>query len=110
MKRKYRLRRSADFQAVRDERKGAGNDVLRVQVKSNAAGHPRIGIVVTKRLGGAVVRNRVRRQLQAAARESVISLAAFDVVVRPRQAAVSVSAGALRASLAQALLASGAQQ
>ncbi|HVB53250.1 MAG TPA: ribonuclease P protein component [Candidatus Acidoferrales bacterium] len=110
MKTKYRLRHSADFEAVRAGRKGAGDDVLRVQVRANAVGHPRVGVVVTKRLGGAVVRNRVRRRLQAAVRESLGSLGAYDVVLRPQRAAVAAGWGALRASLTRALVVTGAAQ
>jgi len=37
--------------------------------RSETAEDPRLGIAVPKQLGGAVVRNRVRRRLRAALRE-----------------------------------------
>ncbi|MGA7362790.1 MAG: ribonuclease P protein component [Candidatus Dormiibacterota bacterium] len=110
MKTKYRLRHSADFQAVRVERTSAGDGVLRLRVRANYAGHPRVGVVVTKRLGGAVVRNRVRRRLQAAARAQLGAVGAYDVVLTPQPAATTARFETLSASLARALLLAGAAQ
>ncbi|HUY56985.1 MAG TPA: ribonuclease P protein component [Candidatus Micrarchaeaceae archaeon] len=108
MKTKHRLRRPAEFEAVRAERKDAGDYLLRVQVRPNALGHPRFGVVVTRRQGGSVVRNRLRRRLQAAARSRLCSTAAYDIVLTPRRAAQAVEFEALCASLAQALEFTGA--
>ena len=110
VKTKYRLRHSADFRAVRAERKGAGDEVLRVRVRANSVGHPRFGIVVTKRLGGAVVRNRLRRRLQAAAAAKLCSLGAYDLVLLPQPAAVAAGAGVLSGSLGRALVQVGADR
>jgi len=108
VKTKYRLRHSADFQAVRAERTSVGNGILRVRVRANSVGHPRVGVVVTKRLGGAVVRNRLRRRLQAAARAKLGTVGAYDVVMTPQPAALTAGFGTLSASLARALLRAGA--
>jgi len=108
VKTKHRLRRPAEFEAVRAERKDAGDYLLRVQVRPNALGHPRFGVVVTRRQGGSVVRNRLRRRLQAAARSRLCSTAAYDIVLTPRRAAQAVEFEALCASLAQALEFTGA--
>jgi len=49
---------------------------------------PRFGFTVTKKLGGAVVRNRIRRRLKAAARAAGSeALPGFDYVIVARQAA-----------------------
>lgn len=110
VKPKYRLRHSADFRAVRAERRGAGDEVLRVQVKLNSVGHPRVGIAVTKHLAGAVMRNRLRRRLRAAATGMLGELGAYDVVVFPRSPALSADSAAIRASLTRALLQAGTQR
>jgi len=104
VKPKYRLRHSADFRAVRAERRGAGDEVLRVQVKANSAGHPRIGIAISKHLAGAVTRNRLRRRVRAAAAGSLSDLGAYDVVVFPRTAALAADLGAIKASLNHAVM------
>lgn len=103
MKAKHRLRRSADFRAVSAERKIAGDEVLRVRLRANSIGHPRVGIAVTKRLGGAVVRNRLRRRLRAAVAAQLPSLGAYDLVLLPQSAALAADPGALSLSLVRAL-------
>lgn len=51
---------------------------------------PRFGFTVTKKLGGAVDRNRIRRRLKAAAEKAGVPLAqpSFDYVVVARRAAL----------------------
>lgn len=103
MKTKYRLRRSADFRAVTVERRGTGDELLRIKARPNSLGHPRIGVAIPKRLGGAVVRNRLRRRLLASAAGTVPALGAFDLVLLPKPAAVTSPTAALAESLSQGL-------
>lgn len=110
VKPKYRLRHSADFRAVRAGRRGAGDEVLRVQVKANSVGHPRVGIAVTKHLAGAVMRNRLRRRLRVAANGMLAELGAYDVVVFPRSPALAADSAAITASLTMALLQAGTRR
>jgi ribonuclease P protein component len=57
--------------------------------KPNAGQQPRFGFTVTKRLGNAVKRNRIRRRLKAALCEVAIKAARdhFDYVIIARQPA-----------------------
>ena len=61
---------------------------------------PRVGFVVSKAVGGAVVRNRVKRRLRAlmAARIGTVP-AGYDVVVRANPAAPRASYAELGADL-----------
>ena len=71
--------------------------VLRSGVKSHSAlgtiavapssGPFRVGVIASKAVGGAVVRNRVKRMIRAAARERAAALAGLDVVVRCSESA-----------------------
>jgi len=54
---------------------------VRVQVRPNGFEHPRIGFVVPKQAGGAVVRNRIRRRLRAALLPHRAELSGVDLVV-----------------------------
>jgi ribonuclease P protein component len=49
---------------------------------------PRVGFSVSKRVGGAVVRNRVRRSLREAMRPLLPNLVACDIVVVAQPAVV----------------------
>jgi ribonuclease P protein component len=64
-----RLKKRADFLAAAKGRAAARGAVL-VQARDRADGAPlvRLGFTATKRVGGAVVRNRAKRRLREAAR------------------------------------------
>jgi ribonuclease P protein component len=60
----------------------------------------RVGFIVSKRVGGAVVRNRVKRRLREVVRARLTTLApGWDIVVNARPAAVTAEYGALAAEL-----------
>ena len=78
-----RLRRRSDFQnAYRNGRRWGGR-IVNVFVAANDLGHPRFGLTVTKKSGGAVVRNRLRRQIREIVRFLVPALPGVgrDVVI-----------------------------
>ena len=69
MKREQRLRRSADFQRVREQAARAWpHSLLVLYVVPNDLGRARVGVTVGKRVGRATVRNRVRRRIREAIR------------------------------------------
>lgn len=61
----YRLRKNSDFQRVRQEGRSWSNRWLVLGVAPNGLPEIRVGYALGKRLGGAVVRNRLKRQLRA---------------------------------------------
>ena len=79
MKRRNRLSRSRDFDAV--YRKGRSVSTRYVTLYAfvrdpdEAAGEPRIGLAVSRKVGGAVARNRLKRRLRAVFDELAPSLA-----------------------------------
>ena len=69
MKRESRLRRSVDFERARASGRGWSHATLVCYVSSRPEGGPtRVGIVVSKRVGNAVTRNRVKRRIRDAVR------------------------------------------
>lgn len=66
MQRRYRIRSREEFQRVYQEGRSFANRAAVLYVLGGKAGGPRVGFAAGKKLGSAVVRNRVRRRLRAA--------------------------------------------
>ncbi len=103
------LRRRADFVAV-----GRGSRMVRpgfvVQALQRqgekATGPARFGFTVTKKIGNAVVRNRIRRRLRSAAKAAALhGRAGADYVLIARTAALTLPFERLVADLIAGLTA-----
>jgi ribonuclease P protein component len=58
------LRSPRDFSALRSDGRGRAHPLVSVRVRRNGLDRDRFGIATGRKLGGAVVRNRVRRRLR----------------------------------------------
>ena len=79
--------------------------ILLVRNREDSDPAMRVGFTVTKKIGGAVVRNRMKRRLRALAREIVPAkgFAGADHVMIGRSKGVERDFGLLRSELAGAL-------
>ena len=80
------LRRAADFRRVYDRRRSASDAWLIVYVCPNALPHLRLGLSVSRKFGGAVQRNRLRRLYREAFRLTRHEMpTGLDLVLIPRR-------------------------
>ncbi|MBI3439731.1 MAG: ribonuclease P protein component [Proteobacteria bacterium] len=101
-----RLRKRAQFLAVRNGARAARTTVLVEAKRRSAVGPVGLGLTATKKIGGAVVRNRARRRLREAARRllPLHGLAGVDYVLVARQSTPEAAWEALLDDLQNALI------
>ena len=68
MQRRLRLRHARDFQRLREDGQTKRHPTLILSYHPNNLEYNRYGFITSKRLGNAVTRNRVRRQIREAVR------------------------------------------
>lgn len=101
---RFRLRRSREFARVRRAGRSVGTPLLVLYVLPRRSPQARVGFSVSKRVGNAVVRNRVKRHMREAVRLHLPSLRpGQDLVLIARPAAASAHHGQVMESVSYLL-------
>ena len=79
--RAMRLRSRSEFQALNRTGLRLRLADLIIRYQPTDRGHPRFGLTVSRRVGNAVCRNRVKRRLRDVIRHHQSSVGSFDVVI-----------------------------
>ncbi len=96
-----RLRRRSDYQKCYREGRRRHGALSILYSAPNGLPHPRLGMTVSRKVGGAVVRVRLKRRIREIYRRwsERSRLPAFDLVVHVKPAAAAASFEELRAEL-----------
>jgi ribonuclease P protein component len=86
MKKAARLKGKKEFDAVFSEGRALANSFVVLRAVPNSIGVNRYGIVAGRRLGNAVVRNRVKRRFRVMV-SNITAREGWDVVLVARKAA-----------------------
>jgi ribonuclease P protein component len=89
-----RIRRRTEFKHVYEKGSRVHGRYSTIFVLPNSQGIGRLGIAATKKLGGAVQRNRAKRLIREVFRRNKIA-SGFDVVVVPRRELLEASLSAI---------------
>lgn len=85
MRKTYRVKRERDFSAIFKLGKNVANKKFVLYTLNQAQPHFRVGLSVSKRLGNAVTRNRIKRHLRHAVMAHRAHLAHEDFVIIARK-------------------------
>lgn len=100
------IKKRSDFLAAnRGKRYATPGFVLLVKDRQDSQPDIRLGITITKKVGNAVVRNRMRRRFRALAQEMLAEKGkrGADHILIGRDGGIERDFGALRAEMAKAL-------
>ena len=112
--REHTLRRSADYLRCYRRGRRLRGDLVRLHVAGNELGHPRLGVTASRKVGKAVVRNRVKRRVREVFRRWPRrgELPGADLVVHLEPAVAGAPFGKLAAEFEELLgrVATGARR
>ena len=71
MKRQYRIRKNEEFSSIIGNKKSVSDACFVLYFEDKKENYARIGVSVSKKLGNAVVRNKIKRQVKEMAKQLV---------------------------------------
>lgn len=104
MEKAYRIKRNSDFQTIYKNGKSVANRQFVVYTyKNKDLKHFRLGISVSKKLGNAVTRNRIKRAIRENFKVHKQNIIAKDIIVIARQPAKDMNTLEIQSSLEHVL-------
>ena len=85
MKKSYRVKSEKDFNAIFNDKQSVANKRFVIYKLDKDQKHFRVGLSVSKKLGNAVVRNRIKRKIRHVLIEHRQELQAVDFVIIARK-------------------------
>lgn len=110
MKKTYRVKKNLDFQAIFRRGKSVANRKFVVYSLERPQKHFRVGLSVSKKLGNAVARNRIKRKMRHVLMELAPHLSNDDFVIIARKGVEDMDYRAVRRNLKHVLSLAGLYQ
>ncbi|WAA12296.1 ribonuclease P protein component [Fervidibacillus halotolerans] len=108
MKKKYRIKKNEEFQRIFKKGKSAANRQFIIYRLENERDHFRIGLSVSKKIGNAVVRNRIKRYIRQVFHELEQEIRpSYDLIIIARKPAKDMDYHEVKQSLIHVLKISG---
>jgi ribonuclease P protein component len=95
-RRAQRIRRRAEFKQIYEHGTRVSGRYYTLFIQPNRLAVGRLGVAATRKLGGAVIRNRAKRLVREVFRRSGLA-PGFDIIVVPRRELLAVSFTVLEA-------------
>ena len=81
MKKEYRVKKNEDFSHIITHKQSLANRSFIIYYVKNDLNHARIGISVSKKLGKAVIRNKIKRQVRMIVQQTINFNDNYDYIV-----------------------------
>lgn len=92
MNKENRLRKNMEFKKVYKTGKNYWNRNLILYIRKNGKENTRIGVSITKKIGNAVVRNKLKRRIKSVNQDYITSIKlGYDLVIIPKKNAVGLT-------------------
>lgn len=91
MKKEYRVKKSQDFDNIIRKKQSFANRQFVIYYQENKLDHMRLGISVSKKLGKAHERNRLKRYVRESFKTRKDFLKNYDIIIIVRSAAKGLS-------------------
>jgi ribonuclease P protein component len=102
------LRSAADFQQIQGQSRTRAHPALLIRYRPNGLDRTRYGISTGRRVGSAVVRNKVRRRLRTILRQLEAEVKpGWDILIVTRPAAAQATQTDLGAALTRVMASAG---
>ncbi len=91
MKKEYRIKKTQEFQSIMSKKQYSAKPSVVIYCAKKCEEHARVGISVSKKLGNAVQRNKIKRQLRMMLQEMASQSYPYDAIIIARNAYSSQS-------------------
>ena len=84
MKKEYRIKKNQDFQAIISKKHHVANSKFVIYYRKNSD-HLKVGISASKKLGNAVLRNKIKRQVRMMVQQVFDKRIKMDLIIIVRK-------------------------